>query len=61
MKISRPVIEEPEEEEGIEEPETDTEETTEETEASESSDQSIEVEGVKMTFEKPADTQLDLF
>ena len=56
-----PVIEEPEEEEGIEEPETDTEETTEETEASESSDQSIEVEGVKMTFEKPADTQLDLF
>ena len=56
-----PVIEEPEEEEGIEEPETDTEETTEETEVSESSDQSIEVEGVKMTFEKPADTQLDLF
>ena len=56
-----PVIEEPEEEVGIEEPETETEETTEAAAASESSDKSIEVEGVKMTFEKPADTQLDLF
>ena len=55
-----PVIEEPEEV-GIEEPETETEETTEEAAASESSDKSIEVEGVKITFEKPADTQLDLF
>ena len=55
-----PVIEEPEEV-GIEEPETETEETTEAAAASESSDKSIEVEGVKMTFEKPADTQLDLF
>ena len=55
-----PVIEEPEEV-GIEEPETETEETTEAAAASESSDKSIEVEGVKMTFEKPADTQHDLF
>ena len=42
------------EEEPVEIPESRDTETPEEPEA-------IEVEGVKMTFEKPQDTQLDLF
>ena len=56
-----------EEEEGIEasgeglEETQETQETQETPETPEASNDSIEVEGVTMTFEKPADTQLDLF
>ena len=45
------------EEEGYE----DDLEQSEQSEPAEAAPEAIEVEGVTMTFEKPADTQLDLF
>jgi topoisomerase-4 subunit A len=43
------------------EPEEESEEVIENSEESDQTQDSIEVEGVTMTFEKPQDTQLDLF
>jgi topoisomerase-4 subunit A len=45
------------------EPETEPEQESEETDTQDAKEapKSLEVEGVTMTFEKPADTQLDLF
>jgi topoisomerase-4 subunit A len=45
------------------EPETEPEQESEETDTQDAKEapESLEVEGVTMTFEKPADTQLDLF
>ena len=59
-----PEPEEPEEEEILEDAQGTTEDSSEDGDESptkEANADSIEVEGVTMTFEKPADTQLDLF